>query len=473
MKISLKILAIFLGLLFVAPFSLGEVFLGQGCMSGEVTESSVYLQTRLTASQGLNKQGDLTGVAGVVAFEWSVEEGFANLEKTAFLSTEIGNDFLVRTQLTNLSPKTRYYYRAHFGENEKKLQVGPVCSFKTLPGGDGDGEVTFIVGSCMNYCKFMYGRDARASGPVTATDEDKRLGYPALDPMREMKPDFFVGTGDIVYYDNPARNAKTLPELRKCWHEQFRFQRMKDFLQDVPSYWSKDDHDFRYNDSDNSGGEKWASAELGIKIFKEQLPIGPLGNKETKTYRTHRVSEHLQIWFTEGRDYRSPNKMKDGPEKTLWGAEQLTWLQRTLKESDAKWKLLITPTPLVGPDDAYKKDNHVNEGGFQYEANVFFDWLEENAIENFMTVCGDRHWQYHSIHPNGHEEFACGALNDENSRMGRAPGSPKSTDPEALIKQLFSSPQPRGGFVRLKVGESFSIEYFTATGEKLYEVSKK
>ncbi|MDB6006750.1 MAG: hypothetical protein JWR15_3737, partial [Prosthecobacter sp.] len=25
---------------------------------------------------------------------------------------------------------------------------------------------------------------------------------------------------------------------------------------------------------------------------------------------------------TDGRDYRSPNKMPDGPDKTIWGAEQ-------------------------------------------------------------------------------------------------------------------------------------------------------
>ena len=68
-------------------------------------------------------------------------------------------------------------------------------------------------------------------------------------------------------------------------------------------------------------------------------------------------------------------------------------------ESDAKWKILITPTPMVGPDDASKTDNHVNLGGFRHEADAFFDWLRANRIDNFFTFCGDRHWQYHSRHP--------------------------------------------------------------------------
>lgn len=43
---------------------------------------------------------------------------------------------------------------------------------------------------------------------------------------------------------------------------------------------------------------------------------------------------------------------------------------------------------------------------------------------------GDRHWQYHSIRPDGFEEFSVGVLVDRNSRLGRKPGDPESTDPK-------------------------------------------
>ena len=238
-----------------------------------------------------------------------------------------------------------------------------------------------------------------------------------------------------------------------------------DFFQNIPTYWSKDDHDFRFNDSDNEN-DKLPLPKTGIEIFREQLPIGE------KTYRTIRVNKDLQLWLSEGRDFRSPNKMKDGPDKTLWGTEQREWLQSTLKASDAKWKILITPTPMVGPDDAYKKDNHANLSGFRHEANAFFDWLKENKIENFMTVCGDRHWQYHSIHPSGVEEFACGALNDENSRNGVKPGSKKGTDPEAQIKQPYTSPEPSGGFLHISAGEELTFDFHNDQGKVLYSVKK-
>jgi len=157
----------------------------------------------------------------------------------------------------------------------------------------------------------------------------------------------------------------------------------------------------------------------------------------------------LQIWFLENRMYRSDNATKDGPEKTIWGLEQKAWLKETLQESDATFKVLISPTPMIGPDDIRKTDNHTNHGGFRHERDEFFSWLKETGLDkqNFYIICGDRHWQYQSIHPSGIEEFSCGALIDANSRLGRQPGDSESTDPEGLIKQPYSQKERSGGFL--------------------------
>lgn len=447
-----------------------SLMLGQGTMAGEVSDTTALLQTRLTMGRELDETGDLPGSPGVVQFEWSTDEDFADSKLTEFQTATPRGDFIVRSKLTHLQPDTIYFYRAMFGASKGNVNAGPRCTFRTLPGKEATRDVTFIVGSCMNYVKFMHGRKGNASGPLTATDEDKRLGFPAFESMAKLQPQFFVGTGDIVYYDNPYRVARNTVELRKCWHEQFRFPRMTAFFQNVPAYWSKDDHDFRYNDSDNDT-DRLPLPQTGISMFREQLPIAESGDSRSPNYRTFRVSKDLQIWLTEGRDHRSANRSRDGAEKTMWGKQQRAWLQSTLAASDAKWKLMINPTPMVGPDDAYKQDNHANLKGFRHEADDFFGWVADHEIENLLLICGDRHWQYHSVHPTGIHEFACGALNDENSRMGVAPGDKVGSDPDARVRQLFTSPQPGGGFLQVEAGSGMRMTHYSDDGQQLYRVS--
>ncbi len=468
LKTSVPALLPNLSVVFAEGSQPARLFLGQGTMAGEGTSSTILLQTRLTSSEQLDSKDDLPGTTGAVCFEWSSQADFKEAKRTEIQKASPERDFIVRAELTGLEPNKVYYYRALYGEVGGTLLQGPTCSFKTLQGGGVDERVQFIVGSCMNYNKFMHGRAGSAGNdaPITATKEDKVLGFPAFQSMLDLKPDFFIGTGDIVYYDNKLNMAESVEELRKCWHEQFRFPRMIQFFKEVPTYWSKDDHDFRYNESDNSSS-RLPLSQTGIDMFTEQLPINDI-DSEKPTYRTHRVSENLQIWITECRDYRSDNAMPDGPDKTIWGEEQELWLKETLKSSTAKWKILVSPTPMVGPDSAVKIDNHTNPNGFRHEAEEFFNWLKEEDISNFSVICGDRHWQYHSIHPNGVHEFACGALNDENSRLGIAPGHKKSSDPDALIEQKYTSKTALGGYLRVVAEDELVFEHYDSRGNMLY-----
>ncbi len=455
---------------------------GQGEMAGEVTADSVILQSRLTTERVI-VDGDVPGAPGVARFELATSEDFAHATESPWLEATAEQDFIVKTVMDGLAPGTRYYYRLRYGPSQGNTRLGASRSFSTLPGADGVTEVNFVVVTGMNYARF-HGTDPRAGSP-----EDKALGYPALETILEKSPEFFVGTGDNVYYDVPREEfERTQPFMRRKWHEQLVQPRFIDLFAQVPTYWEKDDHDYRYNDSDNMiDNEPDPSPELGAATFLEQVPVVDPDDSSPVTYRTHRVSRDLQIWLTEGRDYRSPNMAPPGPDKTLWGAEQLAWLKATLLDSDATFKILISPTPMIGPDDAnqagpqakghdpFKRDNHSNPYGFQHERDAFFDWLEQNEFldKHFYIVVGDRHWQYHSIHPRGFEEFSTGALVDANSRLGRNPGDPESNDPEALIEQPFSSPEPTGGFLEVTVtpgvAPSAAFRWFDERGVLTYE----
>jgi alkaline phosphatase/alkaline phosphatase D len=333
----------------------------------------------------------------------------------------------------------------------------------------------------------------------------RALGFPSLEVIVAQDPDFFVGTGDNVYYDCPAvGRAKSRDGMRAKWHKQFATPRFAALFRSVPVYWMKDDHDYRYDDSDPYGSIE-PSAELGAEIFLEQVPVVDPDDENAVTYRTHRVNDLLQIWLLESREYRDPNTRAPGPDKTLWGAEQKMWLRRTLLESDATFKIIISPTPLVGPDDAMtevqggvlaplfggraigqegdkrKRDNHTNVYGFKDEADAFFDWLTENGFrtKNLTFICGDRHWQYHSIHPQGFEEFCSGAIIDGSARLGPRPGDEKSTDPDGLISQPYRQEEASGGFLEVtitprteEVPAQATFTFYDEHGVLLYSVER-
>jgi alkaline phosphatase D len=67
-------------------------------------------------------------------------------------------------------------------------------------------------------------------------------------------------------------------------------------------------------------------------------------------------------------------------------------------------------------------------------------WMQANVPDNFFVVCGDRHWQYHSVHPKtGVREFSVGAASD--SHASGSPGEDKTYHKFHRVKGGFLSVQ--------------------------------
>jgi alkaline phosphatase/alkaline phosphatase D len=483
-----------------APINVPESTLRwQGEMAGEVSQDSVILQARLT-EDGKVRSGDVRGCPGIGALVLSKDQEFTHAFRTRWQVASAENDYLIKTRVAELEPGRRYYYRLLSGPDAGSVEAGPTGTFRTLDPSGVSREARLVVVTGMNRFAFL------AATLKDLAFEDRKLGFPGLEAILEHEPDFFVGTGDSVYYDTPfIGRAETREEMRAKWHRQFSTPRFAALFQQVPTYWEKDDHDFRYEDADPYGPFE-PSAQLGAETFLEQVPVVDPVTRDPRTYRTYRVNDLLQIWLLEGRDHRDPNTDPPSSNKTLWGEEQKAWLKETLLASDAAFKILISPTPMIGPDDTRKgiqggflapyfggkplgqgddktkRDNHLNTHGFKSEGDAFFDWLKANGFlgKNLFIVCGDRHWQYHSVRPDGFEEFSVGALVDANSRLGPRPGDDGSTDPDGLISQPYRQDEPSGGFLELTVhpplGEqpaTIEFRFYDEDGELLYHTQKQ
>jgi alkaline phosphatase D len=263
-------------------------------------------------------------------------------------------------------------------------------SFKTAPDKNTEATVNFIVTTGTSY-----------------PDRDTPAGYQFYLSALKHDPEFFVHTGDILYYDG---YAKTKDLALWHWDRMYSLPNHIEFHRQVASYFIKDDHDTWLNDCYPGQETKFMGEftyEQGTGIFLDEVPMG------AKTYRTIRWGKDLQIWMVEGRDFRSPNPMQDGPDKTIWGKEQLAWFMSTAKASDATFKVLISPTPIVGPDRPRKNDNHSNSG-FAYEGARIRKFIQ--GLDNMVVVCGDRHWQYVSKDAETSVlEFSCGPGSDAHA----------------------------------------------------------
>ena len=292
--------------------------------------------------------------------------------------------------LDNLLPGKTYELLVEARPENGEISAQMKGKFKTPPNINTSRRIVFAASTCQGY-----------------PDQDHPDGYKIYPFLESLDLDFFVHAGDILYYDNLAK-SKSMAHYH--WDRMFSLPTNKSFHAQVTSYFEKDDHDAWFNDSYRGIKSSFMgdfTFDQGLAVFLQEMPI------KDKTYRTFRWGKDLQIWLVEGRDYRSPNTQLDGPHKTIWGKEQMEWFKQTVQASDATFKILISPTPIIGPDRSQKKDNHSNKGFF-HEGEIIRKFVASQS--NMYIICGDRHWQYVSKHPEyGIVEFSIGANSDDHA----------------------------------------------------------
>ena len=416
----------------------GKVYQANGIKIGEVTQDSAIIWTRLTKNPSANTNGEkfpkaskeaeqipkgkkledmegaVPGTQGKVKVTWSTNSG--NNAHTGWLPVDPDKDYTRKVEIANLLPGSFYEIIVESQNIEGVSGETVSGKFRTAPAPYQQSAVKFVVTTCQDYPR-----------------RDTPKGHQIYPRMLELNPDFFVHTGDIEYYDKPQPWANNQTLARFKWNRLYGLPYLSHFHTQVGSYFMKDDHDTTSNDSWPGVDFVDLTWEQGKQLFVEQFPI------RKKNYRTIRWGKDLQIWLVEGRDFRSPNTMTDGPEKSIWGKEQKEWFFRTFRESDATFRILISPTPVVGPDRSSKNDNHANRG-FKYEGDQIRKFLASQ--KNAFVICGDRHWQYVSIdQETGLKEFSCGSASNEHASGWR--------DQKVLPEHKYLKVQ--GGFLSIEI----------------------
>ena len=432
-------------------------YFGNGFHNGWADQNSIVIWTRLTQNPEGNKEGQkfmvpsgkehrkLDKEANAEAiYKSQIPEGFTldqmdgacpgasgEVKLTYYpigkpdsrivsdwLAVKDDENFTKQWQLKNLEQNTKYVVEIEARLNEKSAVSDKIeGSFKTAPADDVLRDIEFTVVTCHDYWR-----------------KDTTDGHKIYPSMLKSFPDFYVHTGDIEYYDKPEPYALTEELMRFKWDRLFALPLQRTFWSQVTSYFMKDDHDALCNDAYPGMTYGTVGWERGLEIFdKEQFPY------HDKYYKTIRWGKDLQVWITEGRNYRSKNSDEDVAGKTIFGKEQKEWLFRTIDESDATFKVIVCANPILGPDREGKKDNYANSN-WKHEGDEIRTFI--NQFDNVYICNGDRHWQY-VTHFEGTNlwEFSCGAGADEHA------GGWKKGDKRSEHRFL----RVEGGFLKVNV----------------------
>ncbi len=388
-------------------------------------------------------EGACPGAAGAIRIRIEPLSGRGRRRTVAWTEVRPDSDFSHQFRIDGLDPATEYRFSVETrGAASRRADDILTGSFRTAPRENDASSFQFALSSCQIYCRM-----------------DSPTGFSIYDAIEKRKPAFLLSCGDNVYYDSEDPVANSVEAARYHWQRMYSLPSLHSCLRSVPGYWQKDDHDL-YSDDCWPGYENKKmlpfNFEQGQRVFREQVPFPRQGQPG---YRQFRWGTDIEIILPDSRDFRSPNTATDSPAKTIWGSEQRKWIEDALRNSTARWKFLINPNPIIGPDHARKNDNHANPA-FATEGLAFRKWLKQNVDGRVILMNGDRHWQYHSIDPEyGVEEFGCGPASDEHAI------SPSRGEDKRLHRFL----RVKGGFVNIAVNpakndEALVVEHCDVAG---------
>lgn len=369
-------------------------------------------------------------------------------DETEWEDVDEETDYTHRFRLTGLSPNTRYYYAVDTTDSRGATVHRPrEGTFQTAPSADGPADTTFAMLAGLSYAHM-----------------DHPEGFQAYNSLARLRPDFLIVGGNSVRYDADPL-ARTPALARYHWHRMASLPTAVRFHLQFPAYWLKNDHDSYADDAWPGLRRNYMGSftfEDGVEVYREQVAVGG------RPYRTFQWSSLLQIWMLDTREFRSQNPMPDGPEKSILGTTQRNWLMDTMQASRASWKLLVSPTPVVGPDRLIGRfDNHSN-ASWQTEGQALRDFFAEKIGESLFVVTGDTDWQYHSVDPvTGLHEFASGPASD-----GRAGNAAEENESYHRFHRVG------GGFLSVQVAlrnarPTIVFRHHDVDGNVLYEYTQE
>ncbi|MCD6063362.1 MAG: alkaline phosphatase family protein [Flavipsychrobacter sp.] len=262
-------------------------------------------------------------------------------------------------KINELTPGTTYHYEITAASNGKGQRIPG--RFTTQPK-DEVVNFSFLTGSCASNV----------------------LDTSIFTSMANTPSDFMVWLGDNWYLPNK------IPRNEILWQGAYHV-RCKPILQPLlramPHYATWDDHDYGPNDSDKDFPLK----EDARRAFIDYWANPSYGNDDKGIYTSFTYGD-VKFYLLDDRWWRSSDreaamvKGKPNKSKLMFGEEQMDWLKKELRNSDATFNIIVSGSQML---NEYTKYDCFYQ--FPEEYDELMDMIENRRIEGVIFFTGDRH----------------------------------------------------------------------------------
>jgi len=348
--------------------------------------------------------------------DYATNESFKHAQRIIGPAALEVSDFTARINLNNLPSGEQIFYRVIFQDlNNINTYSAPYLGSLRTPSQKGD-------------IFFAWSGDTAGQGWGINPDFG---GMKIYERIRQLKPDFFIHSGDYIYADNPIESevklddgsiwknivtpekskvAETLKEFRGNYVYNLLDENVKRFNAEVPQLVQWDDHETTNNwypgeilDDDRY---KIKSVSLlaarGKQAFIEYTPIRINYNHPEQIYRSYKYGSKLEVFMLDQRSYRGANttnrQQQASPETAFLGNSQLNWLKNQLLNSKATWKIIAADMPigLLVKDGETNFENASNGDGVplgrELEIADLLRFIKQKNIRNVVWLTADVHY---------------------------------------------------------------------------------
>ena len=398
---------------FIASLASAE-FLLNGPMISDLTfrEAQIWVQTESPASVRIEYHCQNQPEKKYYSQNIFTEEKNAGAGNLTLSKVEPGLSYTYKLEINGVQSKHSYTFKS------------PDYYYEQSPPPD----VTIaLLGS-------HYAVDEDFEPPYTQLGD----GYSIFQKIYNRKPNLILWTGNTAHIRNSDRGSKS--GYLKRYSKARSLIEPKELLAQIPNLaiWSA------YDYGSAISGKQFTMKAQALDAFATFWPkSNSIPHQQALCY-SHCISD-VEFFFL---DTQSQKNINAAPNESpiLLGMEQIEWLKNGLLNSKAKFKIIVSGSPILNPVKSRKNLSFASNEQFK-----LLEMLKNNAIEGLFFISGGSykgeltrlvHSSYYSFYDLSVGPLSANPIIDNELNFYRVPGT-RSFERQYATLKIFGEEEDR------------------------------